>query len=160
VCFGGSDSLNLTCKVVKFLIRFIWVEEINVLIGDAYNYKNELDELIRDSQIINLYQNLDSFGVIQLMQKSNFAVVPASTLLFETLAAKLPAITGYYVDNQKQFEKDISEINNVESVGDFVKMKYITFANRVNSLKKNYTFEIDCIDGRSGERLLNIFESL
>jgi len=160
VCFGGSDSLNLTCKVVKFLLRVSWVEEINVLIGDAYNYRNELNELIRDSQIINLYQNLDSFGVIQLMQKSNFAVVPASTLLFETLSTKLPSITGYYVDNQKQFEKGVSEISNVESVGDFTKMKYVTFAHRVNSLKKNYSFEIDCIDGRSGERLLNIFESL
>ena len=39
------------------------------------------------------------------MQKCNFAVAPASTILYELLCVKMPIFSGFYVDNQELIYK-------------------------------------------------------
>ena len=39
------------------------------------------------------------------MEQCNVAIVPASSLLFEIVAIKMPVISGYFVENQKDVYK-------------------------------------------------------
>ncbi|MDZ7681649.1 MAG: hypothetical protein U5J63_08070 [Fodinibius sp.] len=52
------------------------------------------------------------------MRQADFAIAPSSTILYEILAARLPVITGYYVDNQSNIYQGFSATDAVIGVGE------------------------------------------
>jgi hypothetical protein len=93
------------------------------------------------------------------MRICDFAIVPCSTILFESLAAKLPVITGYHVDNQKFISDYLVNKNIGLVIGDFNQC-HIT-SKQIMLLLKSKTSDINSmVDGLSGERILNDFLSL
>ena len=112
ICIGGSDFNNLTCKFLDDLIKIDQIKEITIVTGNAYNYTPLLTEKVNEyscKKIIRLHHNLTARDLIKEMDRADFGIVPGSTVLFETISRKLPVITGYYVDNQKE---NISNLKN------------------------------------------------
>lgn len=165
VCFGGSDSFNLTYKVVKALLQLKEIETIHIVLGGAYQHA-ELFELAKKYEDkIYLYQNLDEKELLGVMQKSDMAVVPSSTILFELFCVKMPIYSGYFVENQKMAFKWFKKLNLVEGKGDFLETSENElkegFESIIKSPEKYEQFinhQKRVIDGLQKQRLLEIVE--
>ena len=99
VCFGGSDSYNLTQQTLDVLLKYNYV--VSVVIGDANRNRNDLLLKYSKNHNVFLLYDLSAKEMSDVMQKSDMAIVPASSVLLEAMATKIPVITGYFVDNQK-----------------------------------------------------------
>ena len=160
VCFGGSDYNNITLRVVERLLSFEYVKIISVVTGGAYKHKDELQMLINQypNRILS-YSNIAAKQVVDILTMSDFAVVPCSSILWECMAAKLPVVTGYYVDNQKKIsdyfvDKDIGCV-----VGNF--NENLFDEKDITGLsQKNTDTVANYIDGNSGNRVKNEFKAL
>lgn len=98
VSFGGSDPLNITGKLISFLIGKYQSFEINVLIGDGYIF---YDQLVSNNYKIKIYRNVDAKTVAEIMAKSEYFIISASSLLNEAACSNGKILIGYYSDNQK-----------------------------------------------------------
>jgi UDP-2,4-diacetamido-2,4,6-trideoxy-beta-L-altropyranose hydrolase len=102
ICFGGSDINNLTCRCVKAIKFLNEISIINVIIGDAYSSILELRNLREQDERISILSNLPAEDMAQLLNETDIAVLPASSVLWEALFVGVDNIIyGYYVDNQK-----------------------------------------------------------
>ena len=117
VCFGGSDPYNLTLKATKALLKIPQVKNINIVLGGAYSHK-EIYTLAQKN--IKICQNLSEEELLKIMVTSNFAIAPASTILYELCCVQIPVLSGYYVKNQKKIyngfanKKAIFEMGNLK----------------------------------------------
>ncbi|GGG36587.1 UDP-2,4-diacetamido-2,4,6-trideoxy-beta-L-altropyranose hydrolase [Bizionia arctica] len=138
VCFGGADPFHLTLKAVQALLLFENFKSIHVVLGAAY-----LDEEIfnleeKYGRKIKIYRNLSEKKLIETMEQCNFAIAPASTILYELCCVQMPIFSGFYVDNQELIykgflnHKAIFEGGNMENyqVSDFVNGLKIIFENK------------------------------
>lgn len=108
ICFGGSDEQNLTlqaCKVLKGIVDC----EIIVVVGGGYLFMDELQECVQNYNI-RVYSDIDAIKMVELLLSSSLAIVPASTIFFETCCARIPIITGWFVDNQMLIAKGCEEL--------------------------------------------------
>lgn len=154
VCFGGSDYNNITQRVITRLLSLNFIENINVVIGDSYAYKESLQIVATEyPDKISLYSNMSAEEMVVLMSANDFAVVPCSSILWECMAAKLPVITGFYVENQKEISDYFADKKVGCVIHDFRKSMFaekdVLVLSQVNiDNMKEY------IDGKSASRLL------
>ena len=117
VCFGGADPYNLTLKATKALLKTPQVKKIDIVLGGAYSHK-EIYTLTQKN--IKIYQNISEEELMKTMVTSNFAIAPASTILYELCCVQIPVLSGYYVNNQKKIyngfanKKAIFEMGNMK----------------------------------------------
>jgi len=117
VCFGGADPYDLTLKATKALLKTPQVKKIDIVLGGAYSHK-EIYTLTQKN--IKIYQNISEEELMKTMVTSNFAIAPASTILYELCCVKIPVLSGYYVNNQKKIyngfanKKAIFEMGNMK----------------------------------------------
>ena len=117
VCFGGADPYDLTLKATKALLKTSQVKKIDIVLGGAYSHK-EIYTLTQKN--IKIYQNISEEELMKTMVTSNFAIAPASTILYELCCVKIPVLSGYYVNNQKKIyngfanKKVIFEMGNMK----------------------------------------------
>ena len=117
VCFGGADPYDLTLKATKALLKTPQVKKIDIVLGGAYSHK-EIYTLTQKN--IKIYQNISEEELMKTMVTSNFAIAPASTILYELCCVKIPVLSGYYVNNQKKIytgfanKKAIFEMGNIK----------------------------------------------
>jgi len=145
VCFGGADPYNLTLKATKALLKIPQVKHIDIVLGGAYSHK-EIYTLTQKN--IKIYQNISEEELMKTMVTSNFAIAPASTILYELCCVKIPVLSGYYVNNQKKIytgfanKKAIFEMGNmkdfsINSFEDQIQLFFkIDFQELINCQKK------------------------
>jgi UDP-2,4-diacetamido-2,4,6-trideoxy-beta-L-altropyranose hydrolase len=98
ISFGGADTYNISEKIIKYLNAIDSTFEINLLIGDAYNYLEEL----KGYKNLIIHKNLSAAAVAMIMAKSYICIVPASSLLNEAASVGSKILVGYFADNQIQ----------------------------------------------------------
>ena len=158
VCFGGADFYNMTVKTIKSMLNISLIDNINIIIGEKYLHIQELDKLIENKAQISLYQNIDAGEMVSLMQKSDFAIIPGSTVLLEALSQNLPAITGYYAQNQIELATQVCEqYGNYLMLGDFQSVEVLP--EHINLLSEKVNFESPSISN-SSESLMKVFTEL
>ncbi|MFW5887042.1 MAG: UDP-2,4-diacetamido-2,4,6-trideoxy-beta-L-altropyranose hydrolase [Bacteroidota bacterium] len=163
LCIGGADFNNLTSKILDDLIEIEQIELITVVIGNAYQSYNNLIEKIDDyskKKRIELFRNLDAGKLIEKMRLSDFAIVPCSTILLEAISQRVPVITGYYIENQKEIAKNLkNKFNNILVLDDLnntnIEHKYVEYLE--NSFEQPYA---PLINKNTRERIITIFNSL
>lgn len=100
VCLGGSDWNNLTLQIAQWILACSDFE-VHAVVGPFYEHKTTINQLkISFPERFTWSQNLDQVGLAGAMQSAAFGVFSASNTLYEAIAAQLPAIAGYYTDNQ------------------------------------------------------------
>jgi len=155
VCFGGGNYNNIAKRVVERLLSFKFIDKIFIVTGGAYIHIDNLQILSElHSDKIFLYSDINAEQIVEILTNSDFAIVPSSSILWECMAAKLPVITGYYVDNQKRnsgyfFDKNIGRV-----VGDF-NVNLFNEQDVLGLSQKNVDIVANYIDGDSGNRLKN-----
>ncbi|MFD1316089.1 UDP-2,4-diacetamido-2,4,6-trideoxy-beta-L-altropyranose hydrolase [Namhaeicola litoreus] len=121
VSFGGADSNDFSFKVVEQLVKVKDITKIFVLLGAAYKH----DQLISlKSEKVKLFKNSSENVVFEIMCKSDFAIVPASTISLELLFLNKPMLLGYFVLNQKNIYHGLIENKMAIPLGDFNKFDF------------------------------------
>lgn len=163
LCIGGADFNNLTSKILDELIVIEQIEEITIVVGNSYQHFQSLTQKINDyseNKQINLFKNLNSNDLIDQMKISDFAIVPCSTILFEAISQKIPILTGYYVDNQKNIANHLkNHYKNILVLGDLnitsIRKDHIKYLE--NSIEQPYS---PSINRNTKDRFLTSFISL
>ena len=161
VCFGGADYYNITLKVIKAVENLQNILNINVVLGNSFIYKKEIEEYKLKRKINNLhvYINLNADEMYDLMNSCTLAVCPASSVAFECLALNLKLITGYTADNQKEFY-DYLVLKGIIGIGSFKNATIKHISVMINELFPLKKIDLNLFDGKSPERILKIFNQL
>lgn len=155
ICFGGSDSKNLTKIAVETALNFNRLKKIIIITGSAYKQGDTLLPVVKNHERIQFHHAVNEQKMVRLMAESGVAIVPSSGILFEVLAAGCKAISGMYTDNQKRVYSGFKKLNAIIDAGTFR-------ADEIRrALKKTDHHEPQkIIDGKSPERIRNLFKNL
>ncbi|MFD1629060.1 UDP-2,4-diacetamido-2,4,6-trideoxy-beta-L-altropyranose hydrolase [Pseudopedobacter beijingensis] len=160
ICFGGADPKNLSATILQAVAQSSFFNSIEVILGPSYLFHESLNQIITgldtSSKTIKLSFNLNEQEMIKVMSRNDWAIVPASGVLFEALACGCESISGYYIDNQQDIHEGFHQINAIHKAGDFSNISQL-LKNIGNFERKNNG---QLIDGLSGERLLKLFKEL
>lgn len=118
VCFGGADPLDLTLKAASALTEINTIKQIHVVVGGAYVHKG-ITALEKEEPRLKIHRNLSETELFHLMEACSLAVASASTILYELCCLKMPVLSGYYVENQKNLYKGCVDNNLIFEGGNF-----------------------------------------
>lgn len=162
ICFGGADPKNLTQGTFQIVSKYLAFRKITIITGAAYKYHRDLKDLSSHNSRIQYYNALTESEMIECFLEANLAIVPASGILFEAIACKLPVISGFYIQNQYYNYSGFKSRNTFYDAIDFSPSN---LSNAVRlALSADHTAMIlnqgNCIDGHSAARLRNEFRQL
>ena len=166
VCFGGSDPFNLSLKTTQALLKIRAVLHINVVLGGAYEHKEIFRLQEENLEKISIHRNLSEVSLIEVMLKCNFAIAPASTILYELSCVKMPILSGYFVDNQELIYRGFSNNNAIYKAGNFRVFQVTDFVTAVETIIKENNFENqiaaqkNLFDDKIVKRHLNLIKNL
>lgn len=103
ISLGGSDSFQLTLKIVKLLIDIKELNTLHVMYSNSFpaGMIDELQKISKETGRVKLNLNLSACDIVNLMDTCEYAFVSASTVLLEAYARNLICFTGFYTDNQR-----------------------------------------------------------
>lgn len=113
VCFGGSDLNNFTGKVVFFLKKRKDVSEIFTVVGDGYQYTQQLLDAG-----VEVRQRLSAEEIANLFRSAGNVVCSASSVCYESMACECRVYAGYYIENQKEFYENLKNRGYIIPLGD------------------------------------------
>lgn len=116
ICFGGSDTYNLTLKVANILSRRKDITKIHAVVGDAYKNRNFLKKINK----VIVHNRLTAEEIAALYRVSESVVCSASSVCYEALACQCTIYSGYYVDNQEEFYNKLLENNYIIPLGNLI----------------------------------------
>lgn len=135
ICFGGSNQEELIKKTVNILSN-LEVKKISILASNL-----DLNEiLLKSSEIlhIEIYENLKPNAIINLLQNSDFAILPGSTILLEAFTVGIPIISGWFAENQKYSLEKFEKMGMIINLDNFKSDNYdFNLINAINLLKNN-----------------------
>jgi UDP-2,4-diacetamido-2,4,6-trideoxy-beta-L-altropyranose hydrolase len=150
ICFGGADPDNLLEKTLQIVLEFDSFKQIFVVGTNV----QKLD--IRDNRL-NLFSSLNEAEMVEIISKSDIAIVPSSTLLFEVLALRCKTVSGYFVDNQRKIFDGFNKLKAIFPCNFYDKKSMI---EAINHCKNSQALTHKVIDGKSHERIVQIFKEL
>lgn len=158
ICFGGSDPKNITQVVVDILKNDERFERIIVVTGAAYKNMDALELSVEQDKRFMIYHAISASEMCDLISQVELAIVPSSGILQEVISQNVKVISGMYVKNQKFIFENYRQIHAFESAEHFQPDK---IRDAIDACFKNRTYNSDShlIDGKSGDRLLEIFKS-
>ena len=165
ICFGGSDALDLSLMATQALLKQNAIEQVHAVLGGAYKHQ-EIFNLEKSASNLYLHHNLDEVSLSKIMMSCQMAIAPASTILYEICSIKMPVLSGYYVENQKNIYKGLAENGAIFKGGDFRDYKTSTFEKQIGRLleKPNLKSYVEnqqiLFDGGSASRFLALFNQL
>jgi UDP-2,4-diacetamido-2,4,6-trideoxy-beta-L-altropyranose hydrolase len=155
VCFGGSDNRNITKTVTDILKNDTRFQKIIVVTGAAYPYLEKLMRSTHSDSRFFLHHSVGGETMIDLIEESELAIVPASGILQEVLAVGCNIVSGIYVENQKYLYENYKILEAFQSAGNFsdadIRRAIDTSFKNQSAVRNNF------IDGQSGDRLLKQF---
>lgn len=159
VSFGGADFQNLTEKFSHFLLNKTNCAVHTV--GGSQSPSTAMQSLIDQfSTRLSYHQNLSAKELLSVMLESDWGIVPSSGMLVESIAARLPVYSGYYVDNQRRFYQGYLEMNAIFPVDNISEWTPPGSLPTISQLNKIRTRQAEVIDGKSNDRILAYFEEL
>lgn len=166
VCFGGADPYDLTFKAVKGLLKLQDFKSIHVVLGGAYKHQDIFNLEKKNSERISTHKNLSEEVLIEVMKKCNFAIAPASTILYELCCVKMPILSGFYVDNQELIYKGFLDNNAIYKGGNMKDYQVSDFVYKTENILKENEFnrqimsQTSLFDNLIASRHLNLINEL
>ena len=144
VCFGGSDYFNLTSLALSSILNIKSIHEVHIILGSGYSHLKELQSLVinQTSKHIKIYRDIDAIEMVDIIKKCDTAIVSASSILIECIACGVSFVTGFYVDNQKDFinfiiqNKLMSKVINFNNISIKELSAIISEHNPANQIEK------------------------
>ncbi|MCF2503355.1 UDP-2,4-diacetamido-2,4,6-trideoxy-beta-L-altropyranose hydrolase [Dyadobacter sp. CY107] len=158
ICFGGSDSRNLTKVALNVVSTFSQFKKIYIVTGAAYGHQESLAEIVSQQANVGHDHNISAEEMAQRMSESNLCIVPASGILTEALTSGAKIISGMYVDNQRFVFENYKKANAFFSAENFSEENL--FVAVENYLSQEHVSNAPLVDGKSGERISKLFHQL
>ena len=137
ICFGGSNQETLIKKTVNILSN-LEVKRISILASNL-----DLKELLlknNESLHIEIYENLKPDAIINLLQNSDFAILPGSTILLEAFTVGIPIISGWFAENQRYSLEKFEKMGLIINLDNFKSENYDSnLINAIKLLKNNFS---------------------
>ncbi|MFT6359121.1 MAG: UDP-2,4-diacetamido-2,4,6-trideoxy-beta-L-altropyranose hydrolase [Saprospiraceae bacterium] len=154
VCLGGADPKNDTVQVLRRLEAASRTKQCYVVIGGAYKYRAELENFISKSTLqVTILENICATRMIDVMRLCSLAITSPSTIAIEYLSIGGELYLYQTADNQVGL---FNYLIRSQMAFEFKKIAIISPDKRALALKK----QIGELDGKSAERLMNIFREL
>ena len=101
ICLGASNySTKYLIRILKILAYVPEIYKIHAIAqNNHYFFKDSEIKKIKNK--INIYSNVESIKVSNLLKQSTIAICSASTVSLEACASKVPVIVGFLNNNQK-----------------------------------------------------------
>ncbi|MEO5572113.1 MAG: UDP-2,4-diacetamido-2,4,6-trideoxy-beta-L-altropyranose hydrolase [Bacteroidia bacterium] len=167
ISMGAADENNLTQKFTEALLKIKKIEEINLLLSSINPNLRSIENIIHENKQANIVKHFDigAEELKELIQTCDIAICPASTISLECCAVGIGLISGFTSDNQmgilsglrkNKVAIDFGDMN-ILSVDDIKNEleKIISETNAINEMVNN---QRKMIDGKSPERLINVFK--
>lgn len=162
ICFGGSDILNKTLEITKWFIDNTSVN-LRIVVGNAYPHIESLQEFaLYHSDRMTLLKGLSQDEMVEEMNSASLGVVPASGILLESIACRLPVISGVYAENQNRIYQGLLNQKVFIPALEFKPSDLKSAWDEINKigLKHILINQIALLDGKSGERIRKAIKSL
>jgi UDP-2,4-diacetamido-2,4,6-trideoxy-beta-L-altropyranose hydrolase len=150
VCFGGADPGNQTMEILQNAEIRKNFEKIHVVIGNAYQYKLELDAFVKDQSEIIVHHAVSPANMVAIMRDCSYAVCSPSTIVYEYLSVGGIVFLQQIADNQKDvisyFVNEgmaftLNQLGNIENgaiASSFAKQKMYFDGNQDHRLRKSF----------------------
>ncbi len=169
ISMGAADITNITQKFTEALIQIQGIEEIHLILGTINPNLKRIERLIEQNKKIKIITHFDISAeeLAYLLKICDISICPASSISLESCAIGIGLISGYTAKNQFGILQGLINNNVIINFGDLnlisisdIKVKFndlILNQKKINSLIEN---QKKMIDGRSPERLKEIFKNL
>lgn len=169
ICMGGADPFNITTKAIEAGLQTSFISTIIVVTGSAYSHYELLERILASplkGKTIIHRKNIPAGTMVDLIQTSEIAICPSSSIALEVCCVKAGLITGTVIENQSSIHQQIMEGGCGISVGDFntvsvegikLKIEQLKTVEAINRFMQN---QAKAIDGHSGERLVEHFKTM
>jgi len=126
---GGSDSFNITIKLLDMLLKVDCFSNVNfnVLVGSGFTNVEELVDLSKRNPRIRLFSNqsvnyydfteIKYSSVPDLMLNSDIAISAGGSTLYELAACGTPTLSFVLAENQRFLVSKMSELGYVIHLG-------------------------------------------
>ena len=168
ICMGGADPYHITIKALEACRRCTFIKNIIIVMGSFFSDKKKLQQTIAGikDQKVYCHENASAQEMVEYLQSSQLAFSTASSIAMEICCVKLGLITGMVAGNQRSIHQQILDKGCGMSVGNWMDVSVETIVSLVkrmnnislvNEIMKN---QANSIDGKSGERIVQIFKEL
>ena len=154
ICLGGADPNNQLLQVLKVCGKVDLVDKYHIVIGSAYNYKDEFEVFLQSTNLnIELHSNLTPTQMLECMNQCNTAITSPSTVSYEYLSTGGALYLIKTAENQNRIHSYFTSSNIA-----------FDFANYPNNDSQNISVSIqlqsEIFDGKQDKRLRYIFTYL
>jgi len=138
VVFGGSDTKNLTPKILSFL-KNVYPNLIkNVIIGNTFHNIEEIKKY--DDKNTNLIYYPDAEKIREIMLESDIAVSAGGQTLYEFARVGVPTIGICVADNQRLNIQEWERVGFISYIGYCSNENILT--NLKNAIEKNIDYNL------------------
>jgi spore coat polysaccharide biosynthesis predicted glycosyltransferase SpsG/ribosomal protein S18 acetylase RimI-like enzyme len=153
ICLGGADPDNNTLQVWKQVAK-AGFSAIHILVGAAYQFRTELEFLLSEANVpVTIHQSLEAEAVASLMQQCSHAVLSPSTTALEYMSFSGVVYLCQIADNQSDLKSYFLDNGLAKDFSDF---RRLSIAEEEEMIRKQKSI----FDGRSGSRLLQLFQAI
>ncbi|GJM33456.1 MAG: hypothetical protein DHS20C18_24570 [Saprospiraceae bacterium] len=162
ICFGGSDHFNYSEPVTKWFLEKTDLL-VNLVLGASYSVTESM--VIMQGEFadrLKVTSSLSEDEMLNLMKDADLGIVPTSGILFECIACRLPVISGVYTQNQSKLYNGFKTEGVFLDAANFSSKAIAKAYKKLNQEALTYIVEKQkkVLDGQSGSRLSQMFESL
>ena len=155
---GGSDPQNDTSKIIEDLLSLNYEGPIEIVIGNNFQFKDELMKLIQNKLNISLHQGLNATKLFELMRRCCTAILPPSTIALEYLSVGGNIFLHQTASNQACIKKYLLSQNVAHDIEKF--KSFYSSKSLQSVFQKSLEQQQTMLDGKSAERIIKIFKAL
>jgi UDP-2,4-diacetamido-2,4,6-trideoxy-beta-L-altropyranose hydrolase len=169
VSMGGADVYNVTLKITEALASAAGISEITLLIGKVNPHYESVANYIRENKLSHFHikSNLSASEVAAELRSAQLAICPASTTAIEACAVGIGIISGTTASNQQDILKGLTAHNCLLNLGDLtlvspeqIRAAVIDLSENTDAIVKMMLAQRELIDGKSPERIFQLFTNL
>ncbi|GAB6100062.1 UDP-2,4-diacetamido-2,4,6-trideoxy-beta-L-altropyranose hydrolase [Halanaerocella petrolearia] len=160
VTVGGSDTLNLTPRILQALDRLNIDLQIDVVIGPGFENVEEIISITRQSDLeVALHFNVKRMS--ELMLNNDLAISAGGSTLYELAVTGLPAITLLQAENQILVAENMEEQGAVNNLGFGDQVTSKELSHKIKELIDNFSLRKEMsqqgqqlVDGQGAQRVV------
>ena len=154
LAMGGADAFNVTDKMIGVVKKVLPDAEIDVIGGDTATIS------FPESDKIRIHHRLGAEKIVDLFDRSDVGIFPASTICKEAYSRRLPVIAGYYVDNQVESYNYGCKNKLFSGIGCLLDSPDIIAARLEDTLSSNMPGPVDIDFKSQRNKIVEIFRKL
>jgi UDP-2,4-diacetamido-2,4,6-trideoxy-beta-L-altropyranose hydrolase len=169
ISMGAADINNLTQKFAEAIVDIKGIEEIHLMLGDINPNLKSIEKFISGQKNVKIIShfNISAKELVALLKECDISICPASSISLESCAIGIGLVSGFTAENQQGILNGLKKNEATIDLGDLnkisrneIKMRFQSLLAAPSQLNDIIRNQKRMIDGKSPERLNNIFNNL